>query len=91
MRLDPHSPALSDALWAAEFYGGCPEEVLLVGVSGEAYGAGCGLSEAVRGSVERAIHEVLRELDRLGAGFVRRFEEAERDIWWEESKHALAV
>jgi hydrogenase maturation protease len=91
VRLDPHSPALADALWAAEFYGSCPEEVLLVGVSGGSYDATCELSEKVRGSVERAIHEVLRELDRLDAGFVRRFEEAEPDIWWEESRRALAV
>jgi len=91
MRLDPHSPALSDALWAAEFYGGCPQEVLLVGVSGDSFGATCELSDAVRASVETAVHEVLRELDRLDAGFVRRFEEAEPNIWWEEPKLAMAV
>ena len=91
VRLDPHSPALSDALWAAEFYGGCPQEVLLVGVSSESCGAACELSDAVRASVPTAVHEVLRELDRLDAGFVRRFEEAEPVIWWEGLSHAVAV
>ena len=89
VRLDPHSPALADALWAAEFYGGCPQEVLLVGVSGESYEGGCELSELVQESVERAIQEVLRELDRLETGFVRRFEEGETQIWW-ESQLAVA-
>lgn len=82
VRLDPHSPALCDALWAAEFYGGAPSEVLLVGVSAGSFEGGCELSEAVRASAGRAVQEVLREIDRLEAGFVRRFEEAEAEIWW---------
>jgi hydrogenase maturation protease len=88
-RLDPHSPALADALWAAEFYGTAPREVLLVGISSGSY-QGCELSGPVRSAVEPAIYEVLRELDRLGAGFVRRFEEAEAGIWWEDRLLALA-
>jgi hydrogenase maturation protease len=84
VRLDPHSPALCDALWAAEFYGSSPQEVLLVGVSAGSLDGGCELSEAVRASVDRVIHEVLRDIDRLEAGFVRRFDEAETEIWWEE-------
>lgn len=91
MRLDPHSPALSDALWAAEFYGSAPREVLLVGVSAGSFEGGCELSEPVRASVEQVIREVLREVDRLGAGFIRRFEEAEAAVWWEESPLATAV
>jgi hydrogenase maturation protease len=91
MRLDPHSPALSDALWAAEFYGSCPQEVLLVGITGEVFEGACMLSEAVRASVEGAIHEVLRELDRLNVGSARRFEERVPDIWWEPTRAVLAV
>jgi hydrogenase maturation protease len=86
-RLDPHSMALSDALWTAEFYGSCPPEVLLVGVTAEGYG-GCQLSEPVQKSVERVIHEVLHELERLDAGFLRRFDE-EPDIWWERAQVAV--
>lgn len=89
-RMDPHSPALSDALWAAEFNGNAPKEVLLIGVSGESYESGCSLSRSVHGRVDEVIQEVLRELDRLDAGFVRRFEEGEKDIWWEEPALAIA-
>lgn len=88
VRMDPHSPALSDALWAAEFFGNAPKEVLLVGVGGASYEGGASLSQEVKAAVEPAIREVLRELDRLDAGFVRRFEESEIDIWWEEPRLA---
>lgn len=91
VRLDPHSPALADALWAAEFYGSSPREVLLVGVSATNFEGGCELSEPVRASVNRVIHEVLREVDRLGVGFIRCFDEVQSEIWWEESPLGIAV
>ena len=90
VRLDPHSPALSDALWAAEFFGNAPQEVLLVGVTAASYDGGCSLSGAVQAAVEPVIRQVLRELDRLDAGFLRRFEEGETDIWWEDKTLAIA-
>lgn len=90
VRMDPHSPALADALWIAEFYGGAPNEVLLIGVSGGSFEGGCSLSEPVKASVEQAIQAVLRELERLDAGFVRRFEEGEKDFWWEDPQFASA-
>ena len=62
-----------------------------VGAGGESYGAGFELSDAVRASVQAVVHEVLPDLDPLDAGFVRRCEEAEPDIWWEEPLRALAV
>jgi hypothetical protein len=34
---------------------------------------------------------VLREMDRLDVRFVRRFDEAETEVWWEESRLAVAV
>jgi len=91
VRLDPHSPALCDALWAAGFYGNAPGEVLLVGVSAASLEGGCELSEPVRASVDGVIQEVLREMDRLDVRFVRRFDEAETEVWWEESRLLVAV
>jgi hydrogenase maturation protease len=90
VRLDPHSPALCDALWAAEFYGSSPQEVLLVGVSAGSFEGGCELTEPVRASADRVVHEVLREIDRLEAGFVRRFDAGETEIWWERPNLQLA-
>jgi hydrogenase maturation protease len=90
LRMDPHSPALADCLWAAEFYGAAPKELLLVGVTADSLDGGCDLSDAVRGSIDRILHEVLREIDRLGGGFIRRFEEGETDIWWRDTPAAVA-
>ena len=83
-RLDPHSPALSECLLAAEMLGASPENVLLVGIVGQCYEPGCALSEAVRRSVNVAIGAVIQELDRLGFEVERRADPTEPGIWWGE-------
>ena len=84
VRMDPHSPALSECLLMADLIGCCPREVLLVGVSGKDYGAGCSLSSTVRKAAEGAITTVLRELNRLDIDYVERNRHAATDIWWVE-------
>ena len=83
-RLDPHSPALSECLMAAEMLGAGPQNVLLVGVVGESYEPGGPLSEPVRHSVQRAIEAVLRELERLGFTYEKRLVPDEPRIWWSD-------
>ena len=73
VRMDPHSPALTESLLAADFVGSAPAEVLLIGVSGSRYEAGCQLSVPVQSAVVQVVNEVLLELDRL-------------DIWYEPAK-----
>jgi hydrogenase maturation protease len=46
VRMDPHSPVLSESLLIAELAGEGPEEILLIGITGERYDVGAGLSEA---------------------------------------------
>jgi len=82
VRMDPHSPALIESLMAAEFYGGGPKEVWLVGVTGESYNAQCTLTPAVQAAVDQAVRQVLWMLDRMDLGFVRRFDESDAAIWW---------
>jgi hydrogenase maturation protease len=82
VRMDTHSPALLESLMMAELYGSGPKSSTLVGVAGESYGAECRLSPKVEAAVEEAIRSVLRVLDQLDIGFVRRFEEPEAGIWW---------
>jgi hydrogenase maturation protease len=94
VRMDPHSPALVDALLSAELFGVAPADVLLVGIAGGSYEAGCSLSKPVKASLEEAIAEVLNELDRLGAGYQWRKHPAELGIWWatdEMMESALAT
>jgi hydrogenase maturation protease len=82
VRMDPHSPMLVDALLSAELFGVAPADVLLVGIAGGSYEAGCSLSKPVKASLDQAIAEVLRELERLGVEYQRREHPAEHGIWW---------
>ena len=82
VRLDPHSPALTESLLAAEMFGGSPHEVLLVGISGASYEPGCDLSAAVREGLKRVRAEILRELDRLGIVYARKEKTTLRGILW---------
>jgi Ni,Fe-hydrogenase maturation factor len=83
-RLDPHSPALSECLLAADMLGASPKNVLLVGIVGERYEPGEPLSNSVRKSVSVATGAVIQELDRLGFEVERRAHPAEPGIWWSE-------
>jgi hydrogenase maturation protease len=82
VRMDPHSPALVDALLSAELFGVAPAEVLLVGIRAESFEPSCNLSEPVKASLDQVIAEVLRELDRLGVGYRLKARPTELGIWW---------
>jgi hydrogenase maturation protease len=83
-RLDPHSPAVSECLLAAEMLGKSPDNVLLVGVVGECFDPGEPLSEAVRGAVDKVIGAVLGELWRLGVTVDRKASSPDSGEWWAE-------
>jgi len=90
VRMDPHSPALVDALLSAALFEIAPAHVLLVGIVGASYEVGCSLSDPVKASLKRAITEVLNELDRLIVDYRRLEHPTGLDIWWasEEMKSA---
>ncbi|HML01692.1 MAG TPA: hydrogenase maturation protease [Acidimicrobiales bacterium] len=54
-----HGIGLAGVLRMARALGEAPRRVVLVGVVGEDFGVGCGLSLATRSAVERARHAVL--------------------------------
>ena len=91
VRMDPHSPALVDTLLSADFFGIAPVDVLLVGIQADSYGAGCSLSQPVAASVEKAIVEILGELDRLGIDYRRRERQAEFRLWWANDETMKSV
>jgi hydrogenase maturation protease len=82
VRMDPHSPALVDALLSAELFGVAPADVLLVGIKAESFEVSCSLSKPVEAALDRAIAEVLSELDRLGVEHRRREHPSVLGIWW---------
>jgi hydrogenase maturation protease len=78
LRVDTHSPALTESLVAAEvFFGVSPKEVLLIGVTGESYEANCGLSPSVTRAVPGVVTAVLGELARAGVSYSKRNLETE--------------
>jgi len=85
-RLDPHSPALSECLMAAELLGCAPENVLLVGIVGKSYEPGQESSAPVRSVVGAAIRAILEELARRGFDFEKRIVAQTPGIWWCEAE-----
>ena len=88
VRMDPHSPALGESLLTADLMGICPKELLLVGITGRTYDAGCELSAEVRNTVDLAIDVVRAELRRLGVPCSLATNQAEPDIWWTPTQAA---
>jgi len=82
VRMDPHSPALVDTLLSAELFGVAPANLLLVGVAAESYEPSCSLSEPVKASLDQAIVEILRELDRCGVECRPRENPMPIGAWW---------
>ena len=82
VRMDPHSPALVESLMAADLFGSSPAEVLLVGISGECYNAGCELSPAVKNALKNAVKVVLDELRRLNEPYSVESNTSVVDVWW---------
>lgn len=82
VRMDPHSPALMDALFSAELFGVAPKDLLLIGVAFGSFESGCSLSEPVRASCNRAIDLILSELDHFGVAYRRREYPSTVAVWW---------
>ncbi len=91
VRMDPHSPALVDAMLSAELFGVAPADVLLVGIRAETFDVGCSLSKPVEAALDQAIAEVMTELDRLGVEHRRREQPADLGIWWASDEKLDAV
>jgi len=83
VRMDPHSPSLSESLLIADFTGEGPRNVLLIGVSAEQFEPGAPLSRSVRMAATHAVEEVLLELDRLDVDYAPRAASAASPAWWE--------
>jgi len=82
VRMDPHSPALVDALLSAELFGAAPADVLLVGIQAESFDTGCSLTATIKASLDQVISVVLSELERMGVEYKRRENPDDLDIWW---------
>jgi hydrogenase maturation protease len=84
-RLTPHDPGVAQTLQMLELEGTAPREVLLVGVIPHQVQVGVGLSTCLRNAIPEVLAQVLRELERLGAGALPREQPQPADLWWEQS------
>jgi hydrogenase maturation protease len=69
-RIGPHDPGVKDALFALDFAGRAPREVILIGVVPATTAMGLELSPAVEAAVPRALDEIVKAL--AGAGIAAR-------------------
>lgn len=91
VRMDPHSPALSESLLIADFAGEGAAEVLLIGITGQQYEVGARLSAAVQRGATQAVDAVLAELDRLGAHYSTRTAPSSSMAWWEPINEVMSL
>jgi hydrogenase maturation protease len=91
VRLDPHSPCITESIFVAELAGEGPEEVYLIGVTGEQLEVGAPLSDSVRDAVPLTVEKVLERVVLHGGSFHKREIPAESDIWWENAQMAVSA
>ncbi len=81
IRVDGHSPALTESLLIAEFTSDEPKQIALVGVSGKP-SDGVEMSDPVKEAVEPAIEAVLAQLEFWGIPFRPKAQPTVPEIWW---------
>lgn len=83
-RVSPHDPGLTEALFALDFVGCAPRDIVLIGVVPGVVAKGIGLTPALKEAVGRAASEVVLRLTRLGFSPRRRQSAAPASPWWEK-------
>jgi hydrogenase maturation protease len=83
VRLDPHSPCITECIFIAELAGGGSEDVYLIGVTGESLDVGLQLSSSVKRAIPAAVEKVLELVARHGGSFHKRESATDTHIWWE--------
>jgi hydrogenase maturation protease len=82
LRIDGHSPALTESLMIAEFAGEQKKQIVLIGISGKP-ADGVELSPSVRAALEATIEAVLNQLDSWGVLWQRKQTATSPQVWWE--------
>lgn len=82
IRIDGHSPALTESLMIAEFTSEQPKQIALIGISGKP-ADGVELSPAVHAALEPAVEAALRQLDGWNIEYRLKARPAVPEVWWE--------
>ncbi len=82
LRIDGHSPALTESLMIAEFAGEQKKQIALIGVSGKP-SDGVELTPRVRAAIDPAIEAVLAQLECWNISHELKQTISQPQIWWE--------
>ncbi len=91
VRLDPHSPCITESIFVAELAGDGPEDVYLIGITGEQMDVGAPLSDSVRNAIPFTVDQVLERVVLHGGTWKKRETALEADIWWEEAQMSVSA
>jgi hydrogenase maturation protease len=91
VRLDPHSPCITESIFIAELAGDGPEDVYLIGVTGEQLEVGAPLSDSVRKAIPLAIEKALQRVLLHGGSYKEREVHADAEIWWEAGQLSVGA
>jgi hydrogenase maturation protease len=91
VRLDPHSPCITESIFIAELAGDSPEDVYLIGVTGEQLEIGAPLSDSVRNALPCVVEKVLERVILHGGSYQKREIPEDSQIWWEEAQISVSV
>jgi hydrogenase maturation protease len=91
VRLDPHSPCITESIFIAELTGDGPEDVYVVGITGEQMEVGASLSESVREAIPFAVQQILARVVLHGSSYRRRAVPVDPQIWWEQKRMSAVV
>ncbi len=91
VRLDPHSPCITESIFVAELAGDGPEDVYLIGVTGEQLEVGAPLSDSVREAIPLTVEKVLERVVLHGGSWRKRETAIESDIWWEAAQMSVSA
>jgi hydrogenase maturation protease len=91
VRLDPHSPCITESIFIAEMAGEGPAEVYLIGVTGQQFDVGAPLSESVRNAIPLTVETALERVAFHGGSFRKREIPLNSTIWWEAAQAAVSV
>jgi len=85
VRLDPHSPCITESIFVAELTGDGPEDVYVIGITGEQTDVGAALSDSVRQAIPVAIEKILERVALHGGSYDKREVPLDPQIWWEHA------
>jgi hydrogenase maturation protease len=78
----PHAPSLIQSIHIARLLGVVPQRVVLIGIVGNNFDIGCGLSEVLIKAVDPAIQAILCELSSAGCDFAEKAQSEAPSTWW---------